>query len=162
MPEPPIVADSGPLIAMALIQHLDLLQDIYGTVLVPDAVWREVTEAAPGRPGAIELVRSSWLIRTVLAHPPDTLLRAELGPGEAEAITLAAELGGRLLLDERKARRIAEIGYGLPVRGTIGTLLLAKKRNLIPAMRPLLLQVRSAGYFLSTALIEAACESAGE
>ena len=45
---------------------------------------------------------------------------------------------------------------------TIGTLLLAKKRTLIPALRPLLLQVRSSGYFLSTALIEAACESAGE
>jgi predicted nucleic acid-binding protein len=60
------------------------------------------------------------LVRTVLSHPPDTLLRAELGLGEAEAIALATELGGRLLLDERKARRIAEIGYGLPVRGTIG------------------------------------------
>jgi len=162
MPELPVVADSGPLIALALIGHLDLLRDIYGAVLVPDAVWREVTEAAPERPGAIEMVRSPWLVRTVLSHPPDPLLRAELGLGEAEAIALATELGGRLLLDERKARRIAEIGYVLPVRGTIGTLLLAKKRTLIPALRPLLLQVRSAGYFLSTAIIEAACESAGE
>ena len=90
------------------------------------------------------------------------MLRAELGLGEAEAIALATELGGRLLLDERKARRIAEIGYGLPVRGTIGILLLAKKRTLIPALRPLLLQVRSAGYLLSTAIIEAARESADE
>ncbi len=156
MPEPPVVADSGPLIALALVQRLDLLRDIYGTVLVPDAVWREVAESAPDRPGAVELVRSPWLVRTLLAHPPDILLRAELGPGEAEAIALATQLGARILLDERKARRIAEIGYGLLIRGTIGTLLLARKKNLIPAMGPLLLQMQLSGYFLSTALIEAA------
>jgi hypothetical protein len=65
MPELPVVADSGPLIALALIEHLHLLRDIYGTVLVPNAVWREVTEAAPERPGAIEMVRSPWLVRTL-------------------------------------------------------------------------------------------------
>jgi predicted nucleic acid-binding protein len=47
----------------------------------------------------------------------DGLLRAELGPGEAEAITLAVQRGrARLLLDERQARRVAEIVYGLSIR----------------------------------------------
>jgi len=67
-----------------------------------------------------------------------------------------------LLLDERQARRIAEIVYGLSIRGTVGTLVLAKKRGLVPAVRPLLEQARAGGYFLSTALIESACAAVGE
>jgi predicted nucleic acid-binding protein len=57
MPQLLVVADSGPLIALALIEHLHLLRDIYGAEWVPNAVWREVTETAPERPGAIEMVR---------------------------------------------------------------------------------------------------------
>jgi predicted nucleic acid-binding protein len=93
----------------------------------------------------------------------DSLLRAELGPGEAEAITLAVERGGaRLLLDERQARRVAEIVYGLSIRGTVGTVVLAKRRGLIPAVRPLLEQMRAGGYFLASALIESACATVDE
>jgi hypothetical protein len=112
MPEPAVVADSGPLIALSLGQSLHLLRELYGTVLVPEAVWREVTEGGQGRAGAAEISTASWLERTTLGRSPDPLLRAELGPGEAEAITLAAERNGLLIVDERQARQVAEIAYG--------------------------------------------------
>lgn len=141
---------------------LHLLRDLYGTVLVPDAVWREVTEAGQGKVGAAELAAASWLGRTTLSRSPDPLLHAELGPGESEAISLAADRGGLLIVDERQARRIAEIAYGLRVRGTVGTLVLAKRRNLVADVRPVLERMREGGYYLADALIEAACESVGE
>lgn len=56
----PVVTNSGPLIALASVGQLDLLQSLYTIVLVPDAVWREVTEAGAGRPGARELLATSW------------------------------------------------------------------------------------------------------
>ncbi len=162
MPEEAVVADSGPLIALALAGCLHLLRDLYGKVLVPDAVWREVTEGGQGRAGAAEIASASWLERTKLDRSPDRLLRAELGSGEAEAITLAADRKGLLIVDERQARRIAEITYGLRVRGTVGTLVLAKRRKLVAEVRPILERMRTSGYFLSNALVEAACESVGE
>jgi predicted nucleic acid-binding protein len=162
MPDEAVVADSGPLIALAIGRCLHLLDDLYGKVLVPDAVWREVTEVGHGKAGAAEISAASWIERTALVHAPDPLLRAELGPGEAEAIALAADRNGLLIIDERQARRIAEIAYGLPVRGTVGTLVLAKRRGLIVEVRPLLERMRQGGYYLADALIEAACESVGE
>lgn len=163
MPDGHVVADTGPLIAFSLVGRLDLLRDLYTSVLVPEAVWSEVTSGAPDRPGVVEIPGCPWLVRTAIAGSVDSLLRAELGPGEAEAITLAVERGGaRLLLDERQARRVAEIVYGLSIRGTVGTVVLAKRRGLIPAVRPLLERMRAGGYFLASALIESACATVDE
>ena len=113
--------------------------------------------------GAAELRTASWAIRTTVDVPIDRLLAEEVGPGEAAAITLAAARGARLLLiDDKKARRIAELAYQLPVRGVAGCLILAKRKGLIEAVVPLLQQMRSAGYFLSDRLIEMIRHAAGE
>jgi predicted nucleic acid-binding protein len=111
-----IVADSGPLIAFALLRQLDLLRTLYKSVLVPPAVWAEVTDNSE-RPGAVEVRDADWLERVPAVRTADALLLAELGLGEAEAIYLSIERGGaELLVDERKARRIARVVYNLPVR----------------------------------------------
>jgi predicted nucleic acid-binding protein len=67
-----------------------------------------------------------------------------------------------LLIDERAGRRAASVVYRLRVRGSVGTLVLAKRRNLIPQIRPLLEDLQRQGYFLSRVLIDAACREAGE
>ena len=66
MPEEAVVADSGPLIALALAGCYTFFATCYGKVLVPDAVWREVTEGGQGRAGAAEIASASWLERTKL------------------------------------------------------------------------------------------------
>jgi uncharacterized protein len=64
------------------------------------------------------------------------VLRATLGPGESEAISLALEIhADRLIIDERAGRRVAE-ALGLRVAGVLGLLVLSKQRGLIPALRP--------------------------
>lgn len=159
----PVVTNSGPLIALASVGQLDILPALYTTVLVPEAVWREVTEAGAGRPGARELVSTSWTTRVTLDPPPDRLLTEELGAGEAEAIALAVQHEARLLLmDDRRARRVAELAYGLRVKGVAGILVAAKREGIISAVRPLLEMMRVHGYYLSPRLIERACREAGE
>jgi predicted nucleic acid-binding protein len=65
----PVVTNSGPLIALASVGQLDVLRALYLSVLVPEAVWREVTEAGAGWPGARELMAASWTTRVSVGLP---------------------------------------------------------------------------------------------
>jgi hypothetical protein len=159
----PVVSNSGPLVALSLIRSLDLLRQLYGSILIPSAVHEEVVVSGAGRPGSAEVATAAW-IRTVRVEPaPDPMLSEELGPGEAEAIALSIQVGARLLLmDDRRARRVAELAYGLLVHGAAGILVRARRKNLVPAIRPLLLAMRDGGYHLSDRLIESASRAVSE
>lgn len=163
MAEGPIVCNTGPLIALALSGQLGLLRSLYGRVLVPDAVFREIGHATSDRAGAASLHSADWLERVAVESPADPLLLYELGEGEAAVISVARHLEARLvLLDERRARRIAEQVYGLKVKGSAGILVAAKNAGLIPAVRPILEFLVRQGYRLSNRLIERAALEAGE
>ena len=94
---------------------------------------------------------------------PDPLLIAELDAGEAAVIALArASLPCLAIIDEKRGRRIAQHVYDLPVKGSAGLLVMAKRRGLLQDLRATLLDLRRAGYFLSDAVVESACRAAGE
>jgi predicted nucleic acid-binding protein len=141
------VSNTSPLLRFSSIGRLDLLKQKYGDVIIPPAVWSEVIIDGGRRPGAADVASAAWIRRQA---PAATALLArlveELGAGEAEAIALASELGGAtpVLLDDRKGRRIAR-ELGLSVVGTAGMLLAAKHSALIPLVRPLLDELRTAG-----------------
>jgi predicted nucleic acid-binding protein len=83
--------------------------------------------------------------------------------GESAVLSTAVRLGAPLvLIDERRARRIATQVYGLAVKGTAGILVEAKRSGLVPTIRPLLAGMVQRGYFLSARLIEYACQEAAE
>ena len=98
-----VVADSSPLIALARIERLDLLRDLFGSVLLPTAVWREVVQEGVDRPGAAALMATHWIEeRAILDVGLAAHLRKKLGAGESEAIVLAKEVvADFLLMDER-------------------------------------------------------------
>lgn len=157
-----VVCNSGPLVALAGIEHLELLQKLYREVLIPEAVYQEVTHAITML-GAKQVKAATWLCRTQLPTPPDPLLLEELGRGEAEVISLAlGKKADRVLIDERKGRRIAELVYHLNVTGTGGILLRAKKDGYVEAVRPLMIAMRGNGYYLGDSLINGICQAAGE
>lgn len=98
-----------------------------------------------------------------LESPLDPLVETELGLGEAEVILLAHRSEAELaLLDDHRARCIAELAYGLKVRGTAGILVTAKREGLITSVRPLLEKMRLSGYHLSHRLVEYACKQVAE
>ena len=77
-----VVADSSPLIAMGRIGQLEILHAVFGQLFVPEAVWREVVEAAPEKPGSSDIVAASWIERrTVKDSAWVNLLKHDLGPG---------------------------------------------------------------------------------
>lgn len=159
----PVVANAGPLIVLAAVGQLDLVGRLYGEALVPEAVFQEITAAGAGRPGATELPAATWAVRTPVDPPPDARVGEDLGRGETEAITLAVRCGARLiLLDDRRARQVARVTYGLRVKGAPGVLVAAKKAGFLPSVGPFLEQMRAKGYFLAPAVVERALREAGE
>ncbi len=158
-----IVTNAGPLIALAMVRQLGLLGQLYGSVLVPEAVFQELTAFGQHRTGAAELATASWAIRTSLTTPPDPFLAESLGSGEAEAIALAVQRKARwLLVDDRRARRVAELAYRLRVKGAAGILVAAKRQGLLPTIAPLLAGMQTAGYYMAANVVERALQEAGE
>jgi len=131
---PTVVTNASPLIYLALLDRFHLLNDLFGEVGVPDAVYREVVLEGARHPGAYETtaaLKTGHFRRMEVRHriAVDVLLE-QLHPGEAEAIVLARESNvGRVLLDDRIARNKAKL-MGLSVTGTIGLLRLGKQRGM--------------------------------
>ncbi len=165
MPEPTriVVVNTTPIIALALIGQLDLLQHLYREVVIPLAVQHEVLAGGSDGIGATELQRANWIRITPLQDPRRAdLLLSDLDRGEAEVIALAQELNADLVVvDERLARRHAG-RLGLALTGTLGVLLKAKEQGLVPAVGPLIDQLRHGGIRLSEAVVAEALKLAGE
>lgn len=158
-----VVCNAGPLIALAGIGQAGLLRELFGEVFVSGKVREEVEAGGKTGAGASLLANAPWLRVIVLADPPDSLLETLLDQGEAETIALALQSSAALvLMDERKGRKIARDIYGLAVIGTGRLLTEAKKAGLISAVRPLINQMRSHGYWLSDKIVAEILRQAGE
>ncbi len=162
MREPIIVADSSPLIGLARIGQLNLLPQLGSRIIVPPAVWQEVTIARATAPGASEVASTTW----IEIESPDPLLVQPLtillDQGEAEAIALAGGYTGSIvLLDDARARRVAE---RMSVRriGTLGLLRRAKQAGLIQLVRPHITALLNNGIYIRQEIIDAVLKEVGE
>lgn len=133
-----VVVNATPLIALALIERLDLLERMFAQVFVPTAVYEEVAVIGRGRAGAEAIARATWLrVTAPKAVPTIEPLLLGLDEGEMQVLLLAREIGPDwVLIDERQARRVAR-ALGLPVKGTLGILLAAVLAGLLPRKQAL-------------------------
>lgn len=156
-----LIADTSPLLALARIDALALLPALFERVLVTASVWSECT-AKPEREDACRLVAAEQQLLLQRVGDPDVRAGlAGLDRGEQTALELALQRQASVLLDERRGRAVAK-AHGIVVIGTLGVLLLAKQRKLLPVVQPLLLQLRTSGYFLDDATIAQVLQLARE
>ena len=103
-----VVSNSSVIIALARICRLDLLEKLFGKILVPEAVWKEI--AVEGKPGHEKIVRAYFIhVEKAGNRRLVTLLEEFVDSGEAEAIVLALERNADLLLvDDHDARDLAK------------------------------------------------------
>ena len=127
----------------------------FGAITIPPAVLAEIAPSISDRPG--------WFVVQPLAQPePARLQSSGLGRGEREALSLSLELHAeRVILDDRPARRLAQ-ELGLPVIGTLGILLAAKRRGLLERVEPSLEDLRNRRFFIAPKLYEHILELARE
>ncbi|TVQ58320.1 MAG: DUF3368 domain-containing protein [Spirulina sp. DLM2.Bin59] len=134
-----IVSNTSPISNLASVGQLSLLQEIYGTILIPSAVREELLDERAGETVITAVQAATWLeVHSVQNQKLVAELITRINIGEAEAIALAVEVGARrLLIDERLGRQSAK-NVGLKITGVLGILLFAKRLNLISAVQPIM------------------------
>ena len=154
-----VVSDTTPLIALMKASQLGLLQKLFGTILLPQAVFAELTSNVTFQREA-EIIRTCTFLEVVTVPDSgtvDVLRRATgLDLGESEAIVYAdSNAADILLMDERKGRLVAS-SMGLPVMGSIGVLREAYAEKLISAdeFRSAISVMQEAGIRLSKRLLQ--------
>ena len=139
-----IVSDTTPLIGLASIGRLELLQELFGEVYIPQAVFDETVTFGRGNSKAKQLVsNASWIhVVEVKDRLAVNVLLDEMDLGEVETIVLASEMNADwVLMDEKKGRRkLSQLN--IPKIGTLGILLKAKELNYIPVLKPEIEEIR--------------------
>ena len=160
-----VVADAGPLIAWAVGAVLSAALQMLGGLLVPEAVLKECT-TDPSAPGAQRISDAAALGRLDVIPASrmaqlDSAFAHGLGGGETAVLAYAAQHGLLTLLDDRRARRIAQ-RLQLAVIGSAAVLAKLKLQAHIASVKPVLELWRRHGYFVSAAVPQDILIQAGE
>jgi len=148
-----VVSDTSPLRYLIFSGHVHLIQDIFGHVMIPSAVDRELRDAAAPSVVREWISRPPVWLEVVSSTAPGADLSKLLDQGEAEAIQLAMDVGAEfLLIDEHRGRSVAA-SRGATVIGVLGILLEAYRRRLITNPLEVLADLVGARFRLSPRLI---------
>lgn len=142
MPEQIIISDASPLIALADIGKLEILQHLYSNITITDIVRNEIRVDLP-----------DWISVSSNYDPQQMqVLELELDAGEASAIALGLKSpNSTLILDESKGRKAAK-RLGLKVTGTVGIIIKAKRQGVIQSGKEILIALEEHGFWLSQKL----------
>ncbi|RYD64620.1 MAG: DUF3368 domain-containing protein, partial [Verrucomicrobiaceae bacterium] len=146
----------------AAIEQFDLLHQLFGSVIVPEAVRNEFLADRTRVSQRSPLLTRSWLEIREPVHQEE-VFHPRLGAGETQALALALELSADLLLIDEALGRVVARKLGIQVTGLLGILRQAKLRALIPAVAPLVSRLRcDFGFHLDERLVSDVLKSVGE
>jgi len=155
-----VVADASPLVALATCDGLEILDQLFGEIKVSQAVWDEVTVA--NKPGAEKLTR--YLQDKIYPFNLDDFIigGSMLDIGELTAIALYKKLDANyLLIDEKAGRRVAKAN-SIKVVGSLGVLIMAKQKGLIPVIKPYIDILKESKVHFSGNLLNSVLQKVGE
>ena len=140
---------------------MEILKDLYDEIYIPQEVFNEI-EAGKHKKYYLNLLTFEWIKIEQIQDRKSISYFLDLDKGEAEAIVLATESEADLILLDESLGRFHAKHAGLRVTGTIGILVKAKKQGLISELKPLILELKEKGVWLSESLIERILELANE
>lgn len=164
-----VIADAGPLIALARIEAIDLLRQLFGRVYITTKVRDEILPAKAFF-AEVDLLASTiaegWIDVVEVPTSDFRPLNPGIDVGEASSIRLAhvsREAGEAVLIvmDDRAGRLEAK-SRGLALIGSAALIGLAKTQGLVPAARPLLEQMVASGYFIGPSVVSAVLANVDE
>ena len=147
------IVNASPLIYLSHAGLIELLQVAGAQVLVPSPVAREIRRRPSTDPTVQALNRTPWL-REIDPGPLSSRVASVLSLALAHRECVA-------VVDDRAGRRCAET-LGIPLLGTLGLVLKAKRKGIIPAARPVVERLKDAGMYLSASVLDRALAVVGE
>ncbi|MDR2214127.1 MAG: DUF3368 domain-containing protein [Pseudomonadales bacterium] len=164
-----VIADAGPLIALARIDSLFLLQELFERVYITSVVRDEILPATAAFPETLLLANTlleGWIEVATIPEDDWKPLNPGIDRGEASAIHIARhwrDAGDTVLLvmDDR-AGRLEASANDIPLIGTAAVIGLAKTEGLIPVARPLLERLARSGYYIGQSVIAAVLANVNE
>ncbi|OPY49890.1 MAG: hypothetical protein A4E49_02972 [Methanosaeta sp. PtaU1.Bin112] len=159
---PEVICNTSPLQYLHQIGQLSILPALVGSIIVPPAV---IVELDAGIAKGLDLPQPENLKWVKIQAPISAMaasLITDLGPGESQVLMLALEKPGSIaLLDDALARRVATAN-GIPIKGTLGLLLEAKRAGHLSEVRPSLDGLQEQGFRLAAQTRDAVLKLAGE
>ena len=155
------IVNASPLIFLARSGHLQLLKAFADEVWVPEPVAEEILHRGQHDITARAIEKTPWLINKPVGDIPTAILDWRLGAGESAVLALAIEHQLEAIIDDLAGRKCAA-RLGIPVRGTLGIVLAAKKRGVIQQARPVIEGMMKTGLYLSKKVLDKALERVGE
>lgn len=154
--------NASPLIVLVKVGRVDLLTARCDELVIPAGTAEEVLRGDEHDP-SVRWMHGEGQYFIVQDAPSTPDVSAwDLGQGETAVLSWAHQNPGyEVIIDDRAARNCA-IALGLPVRGTLGVLLLARKTGLIERLEPVLQEVVAAGLHVHPSLREDVLRLAGE
>lgn len=156
------IINASPLIFFSRSGHLDLLRAFANEVWVPEPVAREILQRGARDITARVIEHTAWLNIKPAPPIPERVLEWRLGAGESSVLALAVtHPDTEVIIDDLAGRKCAA-SLDIPLRGTLGIVLVAKRRGLIPRARPVIESMMSAGLYLSRPVLDEALRRVGE
>ena len=156
------IINASPLIFLSRSHHLELLQAFASEIWVPAPVATEILHRGQDDITAKAIKNTAWLLTKPTLNISTVISEWRLGPGESSVLALAASHPGTEAIIDDLAGRKCAAGLKIPVRGTLGIVLVAKRRGLIPSARPVIEGMMAAGLYLSRKVLDEALRRVGE
>ena len=158
-----VIVNSTPLIALCNADALHILKDLYGEIVIPEAVYDEVTSKTDS---ACQQIRKeiSWIrVEAIHNQIAKRMYQAKLHAGEVEVMILAQEepVADLLIIDDNAAKKTAKY-LGLTVTGTLGVLVKAKKMGYVDSVNSVLTRMQENGFYVSPSVVDIVLRQAGE
>jgi uncharacterized protein len=155
-----VVVNTTPIISLAAINHLHLLEKLFGKIIIAEAVYQEIKAK---QSHAYHQIDSSFIeVQQIQGVLYKELLLNQLDAGEAETIILAKEIDADfVIIDENLGYKFAN-SAGLTTIRTLSLLLKAKEKNMISEIKPLLDEMILKGRWYSNSVYQQVLMHAGE
>ena len=157
-----LVVNASPLIFLGNAGRIDLLRATGASrIIVPAPVVDEVISGGHADAAARAIAEAAWLEKSRPPEIPAAVVSWDLGAGESSVIVTALQLpGAYAVIDDLNGRKCG-LTLGVGVIGTLGVIIAAHRRGTLQDPRAVLLELRSAGMWLSDAVIAGALRIAG-